>query len=261
MLERNGFATCSPVSTPMDPGTRLTADMGAKSQEDITFMMSVGYLSAIGGLMYLALTTRPDISNAVGILSRFSANPGPMHWKAVKHLFCYLQGTKDLKLVYGPDASGELFSSFTDAAHGDIKENGRSTSGYVIKIGTAAVSWSSKVQPFVALSTAEAEFIAAVEAGKEIFWMRNILNEFGYSINGPSKLHCDNQSAIQVVKNPEHHGRMKHLDLRFFWLRDAVESDAISISYIPTAEMPADLLTKPLSKVKVEQFRKMIGLY
>jgi hypothetical protein len=261
MLERFGFATCSPVSTPMDPGTRLTADMGAKSQEDIAFMMTVQYLSAVGALMYLALTTRPDISNAVGILSRFSANPGPIHWKAVKHLFRYLQGTKDLKLVYGPDASGELFSSFTDAAHGDIKENGRSTSGYVIKIGTAAVSWSSKVQPFVALSTAEAEFIAAVEAGKEIFWMRNILKEFGYNINGPSTLHCDNQSAIQVAKNPEHHGRMKHLDLRFFWLRDAVESGAISISYIPTADMPADLLTKPLSKVKVEHFRNLIGLH
>ena len=261
MLERYGFATCSPVSTPMDPGTRLTADMGAKSQEDITFMMSVGYLSAIGGLMYLALTTRPDISNAVGILSRFSANPGPMHWKAVKHLFRYLQGTKDLKLVYGPDASGELFNSYTDAGHGDVKENVRSTSGYVIKVGTAAVSWSSKVQPFVALSTAEAEFIAAVEAGKEIFWMRNILKEFGYNITGPSTLYCDNQSAIQVAKNPEHHGRMKHLDLRFFWLRDTVESGAISISYIPTAEMPVDLLTKPLPRIKVEQFWKLIGLY
>ena len=91
--------------------------------------------------------------------------------------------------------------------------------------------------------------------------MRNILNEFGYNITGPSKLHCDNQSAIQVVKNPEHHGRMKHLDLRFFWLRDAVESGAISISYIPTADMPADLLTKPLSKFKVEHLRKMIGLH
>lgn len=91
--------------------------------------------------------------------------------------------------------------------------------------------------------------------------MCNILKEFGYNINGPSKLHYDNQSAIQVAKNPEHHGRMKHLDLCFFWLRDAVETGAISILYIPTAEMPVDLLTKPLPKVKVEQFRKMIGLY
>jgi hypothetical protein len=91
------------------------------------------------------------------------------------------------------------------------------------------VSWNSKVQTFVVLSTSEAEFIAAVETGKEIFWMRNILKEFGYKIDEPSLHHCNNQSAIQVAKNPEHHGRMKHLHLHFFWLRDAVENGAITV--------------------------------
>jgi hypothetical protein len=237
MLDRFGHATCRPVSTPMDPGLRLTAAMGATTDEDKAYMLTVPYLSAVGALMYLGLTTRPDISNAVGILSRFSANPGPTHWKAIKHLFRYLQGTKDLKLIYGPDNTGELFNTYTDAAHGDVKENGRSTSGYLVKFGTAAV-----------------------EAGKEIYWMRNILKEFGYKINGPSSLHCDNQSAIQVGKNPEHHGRMKHLDLHFFWLRDAVENGVITLSYLPTDKMPADALTKPLSKQKVEDGRKMMGL-
>lgn len=260
MLDRFGHANCRPVSTPMDPGLHLTAAMGATTDEDKAYMLTVPYLSAVGALMYLGLTSHPDISNAVGILSRFSANPGPTHWKAVKHLFRYLQGTKDLKLVYGPDSTGELFSTYTDAAHGDVKENGRSTSGYLVKFGTAAVSWNSKVQPFVALSTAEAEFIAAVEAGKEIYWMRNILKEFGYKIDGPSSLQCDNQSAIQVAKNPEHHGRMKHLDLRFFWLRDAVENGVITLSYLPTDKMPADALTKPLSRQKIEDGRKMMGL-
>ena len=260
MSDHFGFSTCSPVSTPMDPGLRLTPEMGATSDEDKAFMLTIPYLSAVGALMYLGLTSRPDISNAVGILSRFSANPGPAHWKAVKHLFRYLQGTKDLKLVYGPDNSGRLFNTYTDAAHGDVKENGRSTGGYLVKFGSGAVSWNSKVQPFVALSTSEAEFIAAVEAGKEIFWMRNILKEFGYKIDEPSLLHCDNQSAIQVAKNPEHHGRMKHLDLRFFWLRDAVENGAITVSYLPTGEMPADALTKPLSRQKVIEGRKMMGL-
>ena len=149
----------------------------------------------------------------------------------------YLQGTKNLKLIYGPDNTGELFNTYTDAAHGDVKENGRSTSGYLVKFGTAAV-----------------------EAGKEIYWMRNILKEFGYKINGPSSLHCDNQLAIQVGKSPEHHGRMKHLDLRFFWLRDAVENGVITLSYLPTDKMPADALTKPLSKQKVVDGRKMMGL-
>jgi hypothetical protein len=171
-----------------------------------------------------------------------------------------LQGTKDLKLVYGPDNSGQLFGTYTDTAHEDVKENGRSTGGYLVKFGTGAVSWNSKVQPFVALSTSEAEFIAAVEAGKEIFWMQNILKEFGYNIDGPSLLHCDNQSAIQVAKNTEHHGRMKHLDLHFYWLRDAVENGAITITYLPTAEMPADSLIKPLTRQKVVDCRKLMGL-
>jgi len=135
----------------------------------ILFMLTVSYLSAVGALMYLDLTSHPDISNAVKILSCFSANPGTTHWNAVKHLFHYLQGTKDLKLIYGSDNSGQLFSTDTDAAHGDVKKNGRSTDGYLVKFGTGAVSWNSKVQPFVALSTSEAEFIAAMEAGKEIF--------------------------------------------------------------------------------------------
>jgi hypothetical protein len=112
----------------------------------------------------------------------------------------------------------------------------------------------------VALSTTEAEYVAAVEAGKEMIWMRNLLGELEYKFTSPSILSMDNQSAISVAKNPEHHGRMKHLDLRWYWLRDVVEDGLISPQFIPTAEMPADLLTKPLPRVKVEICRKMMGL-
>jgi hypothetical protein len=210
--------------------------------------------------MYLAITTRPDITNAVSILARFNSNPGPIHWKAVKQLFRYLKGTMELKLVYKPTTSSELFTSFSDADHGGSKDNGRSTGGYLIKVGSGAVSWSSKLQPLVALSTTEAEYIAAVEAGKEIVWMRNILGEFGYPISSPSTLYIDNQSAISVAKNPEHHGRMKHLDLRYYWLRDAVEAGLIAPQHIRTEDMAADILTKPLPRAKVEICRKLMGL-
>src|SRR5438876_12056480 len=118
-------------------------------------------------------------------------------------------------------------TSYSDSDHGGSKDTGKSTGGYLIKMGTGAVSWSSKLQPIVTLSTTEAEYVAAVEAGKEIVWMRNILSEFGYKFISPSTLNLDNQSTISVSKNPEHHGRMKHLDLRFYWLRDAVESGSI----------------------------------
>ena len=110
------------------------------------------------------------------------------------------------------------------------------------------------------MSSTEAEYIAAVDAGKEMLWMRNILQEFGHSISTPSTLFIDNQSALNVSKNPEHHGRMKHLDLRTFWLRDAVEAKHIASFHLPTDDMPADLLTKSLAREKVVKFRSMMGL-
>lgn len=260
MLERYKMTESNPVSTPMDPGLRLDASMGASSPEDIAFMHTVPYLNAVGALLYLSLTTRPDIAHAASVLARFSSNPGPIHWKAVKHLMRYVKGTKNLKLVYRPDESGQLFTSYADADHGGSKDSGKSTGGYLIKCGTGAVSWRSKLQPIVALSTTEAEYVAAVEAGKEMIWMRNLLGELGYKFTAPSILCMDNQSAISVAKNPEHHGRMKHLDLRWYWLRDVVEDGLITPQFIPTAEMPADLLTKPLPRVKVETCREMMGL-
>src|SRR5262249_6513586 len=160
---------------------------------------------AVGSLMYLATSTRPDIAYSVGVLCRFNSNPGPTHWKAVSHLFRYLKATTNYKLVYGPGESAEHFTTFSDADHGGNPDNGKSTGGYVVKIGTGAVSWSSKLQSMVALSTTEAEYIAAVEAGKEIAWMRNFLGELGFKISTPSTLHMDNQSAINVAQNPEHH--------------------------------------------------------
>ena len=123
-----------------------------------------------------------------------------------------------------------------------------------------AISWSSKLQTIVALSSTEAEYMTAVEAGKEILWMRNILGEFGYPQQGPSILHIDNLSAISVSKNPEHFGRMKHLDLRFFWLRDVVEVGTIHPQHIPGTEQPADCLTKALALPLVRVARERLGL-
>ena len=162
--------------------------------------------------MYLAITSRPDIDYTVGFLARFNSKPCLAHWEAVKHLLHYLKGTADYGIIYAPNPhSTELFSTFPDTDHGGCKDTGCSTSGYLVKIGSGAVSWSSKLQSIVALSTTEAEYIAAVSAGKEIRWMRNLLQEMGFPPTGPSILRIDNQSAISVAKHPEHHGRMKLL--------------------------------------------------
>lgn len=260
ILERFKFSDCKPVSTPMEPGLSLVASQSPTSPEDIAYMHTVPYASAVGALQYLASGTRPDISYTVSVLARFNANPGIPHWLALKHLLHYLKGTTDLKLVYRPTSSPHAFTTFCDADHGGDKDSGRSTGAYLVCVGSGAVNWSSKLQPVVTLSTTEAEFIAAVEAGKEIVWLRTIFSELGSPVSTPSPLCIDNQSALTVAKNPEHHGRMKHLDLRFYWLRDVVDAGTITPEYLPTAEMPADLLTKALPRVKVEYFRRMMGL-
>jgi hypothetical protein len=166
----------------------------------------------------------------------------------------------DYKLTYGPSPSPELFTTFSDADHAGNPDNGRSTSGYIVKMGSGAISWSSRLQTIVALSTTEAEYIAATSAGQEILWLRNLLTELGYKFSSPSILHVDNRSAINVAKNPEHHGRMKHLDLRFYWLRNEVEKGTISIQHLRTEDMPADIMTKALGRVKVEEMVNLIGL-
>ena len=258
LLERYHCEDSHPVKTPLPPLLEIS-DVVVTSEEQEK-MKSIPYLSAVGSLQYLATMTRPDIAYAVSYLGRFNHNPGPRHWAAVKHIFKYLKGTMDYKLVYKGDDSEELFVTYSDASHGSCKETGRATGGYVTLVCGGAVGWASKRQGFVTLSSTEAEYVAAVEAGKEILWMRNILFEFGHIIPFPSTLFIDNQSGISVAKNPEHHGRMKHLKLRYYWLRDAVEDRLISPVYVHTTEQVADVLTKAVGPKVIEFAVPLLGL-
>jgi hypothetical protein len=173
ILSRFGFDSCSPVSTPLNPGVKLSKDQCPKTKSEVEEMRSVPYAHAVGSLMYLAVSTCPDIAYSVGVLARFSSNPGLQHWAAVKHLFRYLKGTLDYRLTYAPDPSSpSVFTTFSDADHGGCRDTGRSTGAYTVKMGTGAVSWSSKLQSIVALSTTEAEYVAACSAGTEIMWLR-----------------------------------------------------------------------------------------
>jgi hypothetical protein len=261
LLEHYGFVDCSPVSTPMDPGVCLSTSQSPSTPEDEAFMCTVPYVSAIGVLMYLAIVTCLDIAYAVGILCRFMARPRPEHWKAIKHLFCYLRSTCNFRLTYKPKPSApHPFYAYSDADHGANLDNGCSTSAYVVKIGSGAVLWLSCLQSIVALSTTDTEFVAAASASQEVVWMRALLGELGFPISGPSLLLLDNQSAIQAGKNPEHHGHMKHLDLRFYWLRVVVVAGQIVLRYVPTADMAANLLTKGLARIKVAAAWPQLGL-
>lgn len=160
---------CNPVDTPLPPGLKFSKSMSPQSPEDAEAMCDVPYLSALGALQYLATMTRPDIAYAVSFLGRFSSNPGLQHWAALKHLHRYVKGIMGLKLTYTSNSSSPgtsvTFSTFCDASHGDCVDSGHSTGAYVTTMEGGAVGWSSKLQPIVALSSTEAEYMAAVEAG------------------------------------------------------------------------------------------------
>jgi hypothetical protein len=130
----------------------------------------------------------------------------------------------------------------------------------LIKMGTGVVAWTSKKQPVVALSSTEAEYIAAVAAGQEIMRMRELMRELHFKVSGPSTLMMDNQSAMATIKTPEHHGHMKHIDIRYHWIRDEVKNKTIKVQYIPTTEMTADILTKALPRTLVEKHRLAMGI-
>ena len=259
-LECFNMSNCNPIGTPMDPGVQLSSSMSPQSPEEQKIMDKIPYLSAVGTLQYPATSTHPDISFTVGVLACFNSNPGIQHWNAVKHFFHYLKGTLDYKLAYRPTDSSQLFITYTDADHGENPDNGCSTGGYAVVIGGGAVSWSSQLQPVVTLSTTEAAYIAAVEAGKELVWMWNILAEFGYTHSSPSHLLIDNSSAVTVSKNLEHHGYMKHLDLQSHWLHDTVEAGIITPIHVPTSLQAADIFTKPLKHQKIDACLDLLGI-
>ena len=260
-LKEYGMSDCKPVGTPLNPNVVLSREQCPKTPEEQEEMKNIPYISAVGSLLFLAMVARPDIAFAASVLARFNFNPGPIHWIAVKHLFRYLQGTVDLMLCYEPQYDmDDLIDAFCDSDLGGNRDNGKSTTGYMIKIGSAVVSWCSKLQPVVTLSSTEAEFVAANAAGKEICAMRSLLSEMGYQVSSPSTMWVDNQSAITVAKNPEHHGRMKHLDRAYFWLREKVNHKVMMPTYLASEDNAADMLTKPLGKPKVEKFREMMGL-
>ena len=166
------MSDCVAVSTPLDPNCKLSREQSPQDDKEKAAMRAYPYAQLVGSLMYLAIATRPDISYAVGLLGRFSANPGLPHWKAAKHLLRYLKGTMDMKLTYAPDPSQtELFTSYCDADHGGDRDNKRSTSGMIIKMGTGAVSsGASRLQTIATLSTTEAKYVSAVSAGQEMVW-------------------------------------------------------------------------------------------
>ena len=208
--------------------------------------------------MHLAVGTRPDIAFAVSTVAQFSADPGLQHWEAVKKIFRYLAGTKKLALTFG-DGKRSL-EGFTDADRAS-QEHRHAVSGYAFLLDGGAVSWSSKKQELVTLSTTEAEYVAATHAAKEAMWLRRFIQEIFRPLSRPTTIHCDNQSAIALAKSGAFHARTKHIDIRYHFIRFSVDQGSISLVYCPTDDMTADTLTKPLPSLKAKHFTAMLGLH
>lgn len=255
VLERFQMSNYNAAITPADCGIKLSRDQDEKAVDHTLYKQIVGCLRYI-------CNSRPDIAYSVGLISRFMDDPKSSHLVAAKRILRYLKGTSDYGLLF-PATSGksrEKLMGYADADWcGDLVER-KSTTGYVFKFLNAAVSWCSKKQNVVALSSCEAEYIAASYAACQVAWLQSLIEELQVKLEGPVQLLVDNKSAINLAKNPVAHGRSKHIETRFHFLRDQVNKEKIELVYCKTDEQAADILTKPLKGDKFNQLREMLGV-
>lgn len=221
-----------PVATPIDTSRMEPSEEGYICSNT----EKQWYARAIGSLMYAMLGTRVDTAFSVSILSRYLANPGPAHIKAAKRVMRYLKGTSQMELVL----CGALkpLTEYSDADWAGDTQTRRSTSGILFNIGSGAISWSSKRQPTVSLSTCEAEYIAQTHATKEAIWLRSLLSQLLMDKEEPSAtiIFGDNQGAIALAKNPQFHARTKHIaiQLQHHFVREQQTAGTVDLQYIPT---------------------------
>lgn len=255
ILQRFGMADCNPLSSPMDHNQKLSTNTDMENEQ----MHNIPYQEAVGSLMYAAQVSRPDISYAVGVVSRFNLNPTKTHWLAVKRILRYLKGTINAKLTYTRNGNCELIGYCDADWAGDVSDR-RSTTGYVFVMNDAAISWNSRKQPTVALSSTEAEYMSLTAAIQEAKWLKNLRDEL---LNDSTKILticCDNKSAIDLASTTMYHARTKHIDVKYHFIRDTLMEGAFKLDYLRTDHMLADMLTKALVPCKHLKFTKDCGI-
>jgi hypothetical protein len=243
------------AAVPINPGTKL---IPASSGYQASDTLRTRYQQAVRSLMYAMMGTRPDITFAVSVVSRFASNPDNTHWLAVQQIFRYLRGTINYELIYSGNLSPLV--GYTDSDWAGDTDTRRSTSGYVFNLGSGAIIWSSKRQPTISLSTCEAEYIGQTQATKAAVWLRKLLQELGHEQVQATVIFGDNQGAITLAKNPQFHGRSKHIDTQWHFVREKVADNTVELQWTETSRQVADGLTKPLNKELFTRFRKAIGV-
>jgi hypothetical protein len=213
----------------------------------------------LGGIMYLMVCTRPDIAHAVSVLSRFIApgRHGAEHWKAALRLLSYLKGTAHYGLQLGGE--GDQLEGHSDSSWADDQVDRRSSQGYSFNLGSGVISWRATRSPAVALSTCEAELYAGTSAAQEAVWLKGLMHELGHAQEAPT-LWCDNQSTIAMTKDPLFSARSKHIEARYFFIRELVGAGKIQAKHIKGSENVADIFTKPLSKEDHYRLLKELGM-
>ena len=259
ILQRHGMQDARPCLTPLAPNTRLPAttepDPTPTTNKEVSLEL---YQSAVGSLMYAMLGTRPDLAYAVGLVSQFNHSPKWEHWVAVKRIFRYLVGTKGYTLEYG---SSNASGGYSDADWGSGHDR-KSVGGFLFLLNRGAISWASKKQTSIALSTTEAEYMGMTQAAKEIVWLRALLDEIGAfrHIHQMSVLNGDNQGAIALARNPEYHACTKHIDIQYHFIRDLVSSEKVNLQFCSSTDMIADIMTKALPRATHDKHTQAMGL-
>lgn len=251
VLMRFDMSECNSVNSPIVPGNKLIKEADGKLVD------ATVYRQIIGCLMYL-LATRPDMAYSVCLVARFMDKPKEVHLIAAKRILRYLKGTLSLGILY--KKGGELtLKGWTDSDYAGDTEDRKSTGGYVFKLGSSSVSWSSKKQAIVTLSTTEAEYVAANAGACQAIWLKRILEH----LDQKQKciiIHCDNSSSIKLSKNPVMHGRCKHIDVRYHFLRNLVSDGVVELVHCRTENQIADVMTKALKLESFCRFRDMLGV-
>ena len=254
VLLKYGMQDAKSVSTPVDVSTKLVQAVDGEE-----LFEQCMYQSAVGSLLYLSTGTRPDIAFAVSSVAKFSSKPTKQHWIGVKRILRYLKGTSGLGLLC-TRSNGDKLVGYLDSDWASDLEDRRSTSGYLFKLSGAPISWRSKKQTSVALSTAEAEYVALSSATQEAMWLRRLVAELRCKPSGATVIHEDNQSAIMMAQNAVFHGRSKHIDIRHHFVREQVCVGTVKLVYCSSEQMVADMLTKGLTRVTFERLRELAGV-
>lgn len=251
LVSRFGHDDAKTSKIPIDPAY-------VKQKEEEELPNNTSYCSLVGSLLYVAVNTRPDICVSTSLLGRKVTKPTNRDWTEAKRVLRYLKGTKDLRLHLGSGAGG--LECFVDADWASVEGDRKSNSGFLIKYGGGLVNWGTRKQSCVALSSTEAEFIALAEGCQELLWHLKLSSDVNEKHLDPIPVWEDNQSCIKLVESDRIGKRSKHIDTKHAFTKDLKQREVIDLKYMPTSEMQADIMTKPLERVKLEGHRSAIGI-